>query len=83
MIILLSAGVLFTYACILIYKDKLRVNPFAAFPIAILPTVYGMLCVKGFAIAEVSDLSKAGAMSLFGVTFFMPLLFFIRFSELR
>lgn len=77
LIILLSVGVLFTYTCMMIFKDKLRVHPLAAFPIAILPTVYGMICVKVFAVAEVSDLSQKGAMSLFGCTFFMPLLFFL------
>ena len=46
---------------------------YAAIPLAILHTLYGVLCVKLFAFAESGfDGDKFGGMSLFGAVFLMP-----------
>lgn len=72
----LTVGTAFTFLWLLLCKERLRIKWPAALLLAVLHTVCGVLCVKVFAVVEVGfDMSKAGAMSLFGGVFFMPLVY--------
>ena len=70
---MLSAATVFTATWLVLMHRRLDVNPAVSVLLAVLAVVYGMLCVKGFAIIEGDG---AGAMSLFGVVFFMPVALF-------
>ena len=76
LILVLIAGTIFTYIWFLQFKDKLRLSPLTAVPAAIVHTVYGVLCVTVFAVIETFNIHNFGNLSIFGATFFMPLLFF-------
>lgn len=76
LIIVLAIGTIFTYGYLLQFKEKLRLNALTALPAALVHSVYGVLCVLSFAVLETFRLSALGNMSIFGATFFMPLLFF-------
>lgn len=77
LLLLLSAGTLFTLFWLLRYKDRLRMRWWAAIPLAVAHTLVGVLTVKVFAVLETLDLSNIGNMSLFGGVFFMPLAYFL------
>ena len=69
--ILLLAGAA-TFAWLLYRRDRLRMRPLWALPLAAGHVVLGVLCVKAFAILEAGSLEKAGNMSLFGAVFLLP-----------
>ena len=71
--IMLGLGAAFTLIWLLLHQKRLRLKWYAAVLLAILHTLYGVLCVKVFAFAESGfDGNKLGAMSLFGAVFLMP-----------
>lgn len=74
LILLLAAGTLFTFIWLCLMRDRLRIKWYAALPIAVLHTVYGVLTVRVFAFMETGFSPEGiGNMSLFGGVFFMPL----------
>ena len=78
LILLLTAGALFTFIWLCCLKDRLRMKWYAALFIAILHTVFGVLTVKVFAFMETGfDPDSLGNMSLFGGVFFMPLAYWV------
>ena len=79
--VILAAGTVFTYFWFMKYRDKLRFSRWQALLASIVHTVWGVLCVVTFAMLEVMRLSAFGNLSIFGATFFMPILFFA-FSKL-
>ena len=71
--IMLGLGAAFTLTWLLLHRKRLCLKWYAAVLLAILHTLYGVLCVKVFAFAESGfDGNKLGAMSLFGAVFLMP-----------
>ena len=78
LLLLLAVGSAFSFIWLLLCKERLRIKWPAALLLAVLHTVCGVLCVKVFAVVEVGfDMSKAGAMSLFGAIFFLPLFYYL------
>ncbi len=77
LIILLSLGTGFNFFWLYRHMKQLRMNYIAVFLLSVLHTVAGVLSVKVFAVLETLDLSKAGAMSLFGGIFFLPIVYYI------
>jgi len=76
LMIILAVGTVFTYGYLLLFKEKLRLNALTAIPAALVHTLFGVLCVTSFAMLEAFSLSAFGNLSIFGATFFMPILFF-------
>lgn len=77
-ILLLSAGAVFTAVWLVLLRKRLDMPWYAAIPLAILHTVYGVLTVKVFAFLEAGfDTGSFGNMSLFGGVFFMPLAYWL------
>lgn len=76
LMIVLAIGTVITFLFILKFKDKVRIHPAAAFPAAIIHSAWGVFCVKIFAGAENGNITDLSMLSIFGATFFMPLLFF-------
>lgn len=70
---MLAAATVFTATWLVLMRRRLDVHPAVAVLLAVLAVIYGMLCVKGFAIFEGDGV---GAMSLFGVVFLMPVALF-------
>lgn len=71
--IMLGLGAAFTLTWLLLHRKRLRLKWYAAVLLAILHTLYGVLCVKVFAFAEAGfNRSDLSAMSLFGAVFLMP-----------
>lgn len=81
LIIILTIGFAFSFFWFMSFKDKLRFNIPKALAAALVHTLFGVLCVMSFAMLEEFRLSAFGNMSIFGATFFMPILFFA-FSKL-
>lgn len=78
LILLLSAGAVFTAVWLVLLRKRLDMPWYAAIPLAILHTVYGVLTVKVFAFLEAGfDTGSFGNMSLFGGVFFMPLAYWL------
>lgn len=75
LLILLTAGTVFSFVWLNHYKDCLQMNWWMALILSVLHTLIGVLTVKVFAVLETLDLSNAGNMSLFGGIFFMPLVY--------
>ena len=77
-ILLLSAGAVFTAVWLVLLRKRLDMPWYAAIPLAILHTVYGVLTVKVFAFLEAGfNTDSLGNMSLFGGVFFMPLAYWL------
>ncbi len=76
LIIILSIGTAFTFYWLMKFKDRLRLNWWKALLASLVHTVFGVLCVTTFAMLESLRLSAFGNLSIFGATFFMPILFF-------
>lgn len=76
LILILLAGTVFTYFWFLQFKTQLRFSALGAIPAALIHTVFGVLCVTAFAVVETMNIHIFGNMSIFGATFFMPILFF-------
>lgn len=78
LILLLSFGAMFTTVWLLLTRKRLNMAWYAAVPIAVLHTIYGVLTVKAFAFLEAGlDTERLGAMSLFGGVFLMPLAYWL------
>ncbi|MGM9597271.1 MAG: prolipoprotein diacylglyceryl transferase family protein [Eubacteriales bacterium] len=78
LILLLSAGAVFTAVWLVLLRKRLDMPWYAAIPLAILHTVYGVLTVKVFAFLEAGfNTDSLGNMSLFGGVFFMPLAYWL------
>lgn len=77
-ILLLSAGAVFTAVWLVLLRKRLDMPWYAAIPLSILHTVYGVLTVKVFAFLEAGfNTDSLGNMSLFGGVFFMPLAYWL------
>ena len=78
LIILLIIGTAFTLFWLLKHKEFLKLKWYTAIPVAIAHTVWGVLCVKAFAVAETGfNAESVGNMSLFGGVFFMPVFYYL------
>lgn len=76
LLLLLSAGTLFSFLWLMQFRGRLNMKWYAALPIAICHTLVGVVCVKAFAFMETGfNTDSLGNMSLFGGVFFMPLLY--------
>ena len=71
---MLGAASVFGAVWLILLRQRLNMHPLMAILLAMLHTAYGVLCVKAFAIMEGAN---AGAMSLFGAVFFMPVAYFL------
>lgn len=69
--ILLALATLASYLWLMYFRKRLSMSGLAAFGLALLHTVLGLLSVKLFAFLENGE----GGMSLFGGVFFMPLFY--------
>ena len=73
LLLLLSAGTLFSFLWLMQFRGRLNMKWYAALPIAICHTLVGVICVKAFAFMETGfNPDSLGNMSLFGGVFFMP-----------
>ncbi len=71
---MLGAATVFAAVWLILLRQRLNMHPAVAVLLAVLHTVFGVMSVKVFAVMEGAN---AGAMSLFGGVFFMPVLYFI------
>lgn len=76
LMLILAVGTVFTYFWLMLFREKLRFNALTALVAAVVHTAFGVLCVMTFAMLEAFDVKAFGNLSIFGATFFMPLLFF-------
>jgi len=76
LLLLLGIGTVFNIIWLLPFRSRLRWNMAGVILFSVLHTVYGVFCVKVFAVLETANMENAGNMSLFGGVFFMPLLYF-------
>lgn len=78
LLLLLLAGTAFTFVWTMVNRDKLRYKWYAAAPLAIFHTIFGVAAVIAF--AELENIGKPhdfGILSLFGAIFFMPVFYFL------
>lgn len=76
--ILLGIGFAGSAAWLVLMRDRLNMAWYAAIPLAIFHTVFGVLTVKVFAFLETGfDKATLGNMSLFGGVFFMPVAYWL------
>lgn len=76
LLLILAVGTVFTYIWLMLFRDRLRLNWWQSLIASVIHTVFGVLCVTTFAMLEAFRLSAFGNLSIFGATFFMPMLFF-------
>lgn len=78
LLILLSVGAAFTFVWLILMRKRLNLRWYAAIPLAIFHTIYGVFTVTAFAFLE-NGFNKEtfGNMSLFGGVFFMPLAYWL------
>ncbi|MBQ1167488.1 MAG: prolipoprotein diacylglyceryl transferase [Bacteroidales bacterium] len=76
MLLLLGLAAVVTFLWLLQFRSRLRMKWYAALCLSILHVIYGVFCVKAFAVLEGNPISN-GAMSLFGAVFFMPLAYWL------
>lgn len=78
LLILLSVGAAFTFVWLILMRKRLNLRWYAAIPLAIAHTLYGVFTVTAFAFLE-NGFNKEtfGNMSLFGGVFFMPLAYWL------
>ena len=78
LLLLLSAGTLFSFLWLMQFRERLNMKWYAALPIAICHTLVGVICVKAFAFLETGfNPDSLGNMSLFGGVFFMPVAYWL------
>lgn len=76
--ILLGIGFAGSAAWLVLMRDRLNMAWYAAIPLAIFHTIFGVLTVKVFAFLETGfDKATLGNMSLFGGVFFMPVAYWL------
>lgn len=84
LLVLLSVGTAFTFFWLGRFRVFQKRSWYGVLLIAVLHTVWGVLCVKVFAFLEAGfDTEKFGNMSLFGGVFFMPVFYLILAKILR
>ncbi len=76
LILLLGIGTVFNFFWLRKHADDLRLTVLAAAVLAVLHTAAGVAAVKVFAVLEKMDFGVMGSMSVFGVIFFLPLLYY-------
>ncbi len=76
LLLLLGLAAVVTFVWLLQFRGRLRMKWYVALVLSILHVVYGVFCVKVFAVLEGNPVSN-GAMSLFGAVFFMPLAYWL------
>lgn len=76
LLLLLGLAAVVTFIWLLQFRARLRMKWYAALGLSILHVIYGVICVKIFAVLEGNGVSS-GAMSLFGAVFFMPLAYWL------
>lgn len=70
LLILLSVGAASTSVWLILMRKRLNLRWYAAIPLAIFHTIYGVFTVKAFAFLETGfDKASLGNMSLFGGVF--------------
>lgn len=69
---LLALAALGTVFWVWTQRRRLAMGPGWVLPISLLHVVYGVVCVKVFAVLEAGSLEAAGNMSLFGAVFLLP-----------
>ena len=74
--LLLALAAVCTILWLLHFRGRLRMTWYVALGLSLLHVVYGVFCVKAFAVLEGSE-PGGGAMSLFGAVFFMPLAYWL------
>lgn len=74
LLLLLTVASVGAFVWLMLLRKRLNMTWYAALALAILHTVFGVLCVRVFARMEGAG---SGAMSLFGGVFFMPVAYFI------
>ena len=76
--ILLGIGFAGSAAWLVLMRDRLNMAWYAAIPLAIFHTIFGVLTVKAFSFLETGfDKATLGNMSLFGGVFFMPVAYWL------
>lgn len=78
LLLLLLAGTVFTFVWTMLMRGRLHYKWYAAAPLALLHTIYGVAAVIAF--AELENLGRPhefGLLSLFGAIFFMPIFYFL------
>lgn len=73
----LAAAAVFTVLWLYRSRSRLEMKPGWAPVLGLLHVVLGVACVKVFAMLEAGSLRTAGAMSLFGAVFFLPLAYWL------
>lgn len=76
LLLLLGLAAVVTFVWLLQFRGRLRMKWYVALFLSILHVIYGVVCVKVFAVLEGNPVSN-GAMSLFGAVFFMPLAYWL------
>ena len=74
LLLLLSLAAVMTAVWLWLNRKRLRISPWAILPLSLVHVAVGVACVKLFAILEGAE---AGAQSLFGAVFFMPLAYWL------
>ena len=77
LLMMLIAASLISGIWLWMMRDRLGMTLFCVLLISVLHTLYGVLCVKIFALVEDGSFQWAGKMSLFGGVFLMPLAYYI------
>lgn len=72
-VVLLVAGIA-TFLWLLQFRDRLQMTWWAALIFSIIHVLYGVFCVRIFAVFEGASI---GSMSIFGAVFFMPIGYFL------
>lgn len=72
-IIVLAAGAVFAFIWLLLFRKRLQFSIVAAFILAVLHVVIGMMSVSIFAALENPNSYRLGMVSIFGGVFFMPI----------
>ena len=74
LLLLLSLAAAMTVVWLWLNRKRLRISPWAILPLSLTHVVFGVACVRLFAVLEGAE---AGAQSLFGAVFFMPLAYWL------
>lgn len=77
LLICLAGGTGMSLLWLWVFRQRLAVRAYAMFPIALLHTVLGVLCVSLFAGLESFRLTISGGMSLYGAIFLLPLCYWL------
>lgn len=73
LLLCLAGGTVISALWLWLFRRRLAIHAYAIFPIALVHTVLGVVCVSLFAGLESFRLTLSGGMSLYGGIFFLPL----------